>query len=55
MISLIRRFLHALTAEPTPPTPAKPPAPAPCPACARADQAGLAPGELHPSCRKEQH
>jgi hypothetical protein len=23
----------------------------PCPACARADQAGLAPAELHPACR----
>lgn len=30
--------------------------PVPCPACARADQAGLAADELHPDCRtKEQH
>lgn len=27
----------------------------PCPACRRADQAGLAPGEQHPACAKEQH
>jgi hypothetical protein len=25
----------------------------PCPACRRADQAGLAPNELHPECVKE--
>jgi hypothetical protein len=28
--------------------------PVPCPACRRADQAGLAPGELHHDCAKEQ-
>lgn len=27
----------------------------PCPACRRADQAGLAPAEQHPACAKEQH
>jgi len=27
----------------------------PCPACQRADQAGLAPGEQHDDCAKEQH
>ncbi|OQQ13012.1 hypothetical protein B0675_40045 [Streptomyces sp. M41(2017)] len=28
--------------------------PAPCPACSRADQAGLAPAELHPECVRTQ-
>jgi hypothetical protein len=27
----------------------------PCPACSRADQAGLAPAELHPACIDEGH
>jgi hypothetical protein len=29
--------------------------PGPCPACRRADQAGLAPTEQHRDCAKEQH
>jgi hypothetical protein len=29
------------------------PTPVPCPACRRADQAGLAPGEQHDDCVKE--
>jgi hypothetical protein len=39
--------------EPTP-GPAATQATAPCPACRRADQAGLAPTEQHPTCAKEQ-
>jgi hypothetical protein len=35
------------------PTPDRPPVP--CPACRRADQAGLAPAEQHDDCTKEQH
>lgn len=27
----------------------------PCPACSRADQAGLAPAEQHPACVSEEH
>jgi hypothetical protein len=27
----------------------------PCPACSRADQAGLAPAEQHPACVDEEH
>jgi hypothetical protein len=34
------------------PTPDRPPGP--CPACRRADQAGLAPDEQHDDCTKEQ-
>jgi hypothetical protein len=34
------------------PTPDRPPVP--CPACRRADQAGLAPDEQHDDCTKEQ-
>ncbi|MGQ4343541.1 hypothetical protein [Streptomyces sp. SAS_275] len=30
------------------------PAPGPCPSCRRADQAGLAPAELHPECVRTQ-
>jgi hypothetical protein len=30
------------------------PTPGPCPACQRADQAGLAPAEQHQACVKEQ-
>ncbi|MER5875505.1 hypothetical protein ABT119_06190 [Streptomyces sp. NPDC001910] len=33
---------------------AHPPTPVACPACRRADQAGLAPAELHDDCAKEQ-
>jgi hypothetical protein len=34
-----------------PPTPAPP---VPCPACTRAEQAGLAPDEQHPTCRTQE-
>lgn len=37
-----------------PPTEQAAPPPGPCPACRRADQAGLAPDEQHPECAPQE-
>lgn len=44
---------YQAVSEPAP-TPPAAPTPVPCPACRRADQAGLAPSEQHDDCAKEQ-